>query len=146
MFNYYYYLFNNRYQESAEDLQTYPPEMHALASAQKEQMIQIIRTFFKTTNLSVLRQVRKLQLEPVDEVDNKYIFNDLPKFYREMFTELYKEKDYDLLFELLFNYSAGELDLLAQLKDMDMSGEDLLTFITLNEDPYKWYNDMNEII
>ena len=60
--------------------------------------------------------------------------------------ELYKEKDYDLLFELLFNYSAGELDLLAQLKDMDMSGEDLLTFITLNEDPYKWYNDMNEII
>jgi hypothetical protein len=152
MFNYYYYLFNNRYPQSSEDLQTYPKEMHPFASAQKQQMIQIIRTFFKTTNLSVLRQVRKLQLseanahDAVDAEDSKYLFNDLPKLYREMFTELYKEKNYNLLFELLFNYSSSELDLLAQLKDMDMSGEDLLTFITLNEDPYKWYNDMNEIM
>ena len=101
----------------------------------------------------MLRQVRKLQLDAgeadageADSDYNKYIFNDLPKLYREMFMELYKEKDYDLLFELMFNYTASEINILAQLKEMDMSGEELLTFITLNEDPYKWYNDMNGLL
>ena len=63
-----------------------------------------------------------------------------------MFMELYKEKDYDLLCELMFNYTASELNILVKLKDMDMSGEELLTFITLDEDPYKWFNDMNGLI
>jgi hypothetical protein len=27
-----------------------------------------------------------------------------------------------------------------------LTGEDLLTFITLDEDPYKWYNTMNEML
>lgn len=160
MFNYYHYLFNNRYPESAKDLQTYPKEMHVIASAQKQQIIHIIRVFFKTTIITLLRHVRKIQIdksaqEEAQEQEEaresyayniKYLFRVLPKLYREMFTELYKEKDYDLLFELLFNYGANELDILAQLKDIDMTGEDLLTFITLNEDPYKWYNDINGLL
>ena len=160
MFNYYYYILSKRYDESEEGLQTYPEDMRQLALVQKEQIIGILRTNFKNINLSVLRQVRKVQLDQaVDEVDahndiaqaanadySKYLFRDLPKFYREMFIELYKEKDYDLLCELMFNYTASELNILAQLKCMDMSGEELLTFITLDEDPYKWFNDMNGLI
>jgi hypothetical protein len=63
-----------------------------------------------------------------------------------MFIDLHTEKEYDLLYELLFNYSANELEALAKLKGMDMTGEEILTFITLDENPYKWYNVINEII
>jgi hypothetical protein len=63
-----------------------------------------------------------------------------------MFLELYKEKEYSLLYELLFNYTASELDILAQLKNLVMSGDELLTFITLDEDPYKWYNTLNSLL
>ena len=156
MFNYYKYILNNSYQASEGELQTYPADMHKIARGQKEQIIQIFRTNFKNINLSVLRQIRKIQLEYTNAVDvvahevdvdySKYLFRDLPKFYREMFMELYKEKDYDLLCELLFNYTASELDIYAKLKHMDMSGKDILTFITLDEDPYKWYNTINELL
>ncbi len=80
------------------------------------------------------------------EANGNYLFNNLPKLFREMFTALYKEKEYSLLYELLFNYSASELDMLAKLKGMDLSGEDLLTFITLDKDPYKWHNTANELL
>jgi hypothetical protein len=174
MFNYYKYCVNQTYDKSALELHTYPKEMHALAAEQKQQIIRTIHTQFKTTNLSALRQVRKLlldeqQAEHIEaehieaehieaehieaehiEAEQQhmanYIFNDLPKFYREMFKDLFKEKEYDLLYEMVFNYSASELEKLAQLKELALSGEDLLTFITLDEDPYKWYNTMNEMI
>ena len=157
MFNYYKYCVNQTYDKSAIELQTYPKEMHALAAEQKQQIIRTIHTQFKTTNLSALRQVRKLLLEEqqaeqqqaeqqAKQLQANYIFNDLPKFYREMFKDLFKEHEYDLLYEMVFNYSASELEKLAQLKELALSGEDLLTFITLDEDPYKWYNTMNQMI
>jgi hypothetical protein len=157
MFNYYNYCVNRTYHESALDLQAYPREMQDLAAVQKEQIIRTIHTQFKTTNLSALRQVRKLLLEDQAEQEQdqaeqvqahmaNYIFNDLPKFYREMFKDLFKEGEYDLLYEMVFNYTASELEKLAQLKELALTGEDLLTFITLDEDPYKWYNTMNEML
>jgi len=71
-----------------------------------------------------------------------YLFNDIPHLYREIFTELYTEQDFSLLYELMFNYCASELDIFSHLKKMTMTGEELLTFITMEEDPYKWYNNI----
>jgi hypothetical protein len=149
MFNYYHYILNKSYPASAVELQTYPVEMQALAYKQKMQIIRVIWHNFKTIHLSLLRQVRKLQLQPAeaDQVEeNNYLFQDLPKMHREMFTALYNEADYTLLLELLCNYSASALDHLAQLKELDMSGEELLSFITLDEDPYKWYDTAIELL
>ena len=71
-----------------------------------------------------------------------YLFNDIPHLYKKIFTELYIEKDFSLLYELMFNYCASELDIFSHLKKMTMTGEELLTFITMEEDPYKWYNNI----
>jgi hypothetical protein len=73
-------------------------------------------------------------------------FNQLPQLYRQMFLELSNEGEYSLLYELLFNYSASQLDILAKLKGLAMRGDELLTFITMDSDPYKWYNVMNTIM
>ena len=153
MFNYYAYL---KKDSCIVDLETYPPTMHTIAVKQREQIIRVIQINFKTIYLSLLRQVHKLWLGGAEapsaaeaqsiEANGNYLFNNLPKLFREMFIALYKEKEYSLLYELLFNYSASELDMLAKLRGMDLSGQDLLTFITLDKDQYKWHNTANELL
>jgi hypothetical protein len=155
MFNYYKQIVNQSYNET--ELQLYPPEMWEWAHIQKNQIVNKVRAHFKTVNLSLMRQVRKLMLgsseaapseaAPSEDVEiDLYSLNELPKLYRDMFRDLFNEKNYDLLYELLFNYSASELDIIANLNKLEMTGEELLTFITLNEDPYKWYDVVNDLI
>ena len=156
MFNYYKFIVNATYglkEEIQNELEEFPREMHPLAETQREQIIKILRDQLKNINLSLLRQVQadkvykeKHKAKPEPEPVNDYTFNQLPHLYRDMFLELYKEKEYSLLYELLFNYIASELDILAQLKNLVMSGDELLTFITLDEDPYKWYNTLNSLL
>ena len=144
MFNYYTHVVNQTYGLAERELQLYPPEMRGMADIQKTQIVNRLQSRFKTANLSLLRQVRKCILDPIHapEVD-LYPLNQIPRFCREIFQELFQEKNYDLLFELLFNYSISELNIIVNLKKMEMTGEELLTFITMDEDPYKWYNTLS---
>ena len=154
LFNYYKYIANNSYADVSMEIQAFPPEMRPLMKVQRNQIIQNIRDQFKNTNLSLLRQahaelIPKQAQQPEQQEQpamQDYSFNQLPHLYRQMFIELFKEKEYSLLYDLLFNYSASELDVLAKLKEMEMSGEELLTFITMDEDPYKWYNALNSLL
>ena len=165
MYNYYKYTVNQTYLLSDAELQMYPLKMRPLAEIQKKQIAEIYRTQFKMIYLSILRQVKKYMIDAEQIEDGmdgagaeqaggaespdlvaKYLFYDVNKFYKEMFTDLFKEKEYKLLYELVFNYTASELDVLAKIKEMDMTGEELLTFITLDEDPYKWYNAINGLL
>ena len=150
LFNYYKYIMNNTYSASEAELQKYPAHMHRCASIQKARIISTRLSQFKKTNMSILRQVRQLLQdlahEHIAHDKANYIFNDLPYVYRQMFIDLYNEKEYELLYELTFNYSANLLDSLAKLKEMDMTGEELLQFITSDEDPYKWYNTINTLL
>jgi len=174
MFNYYKYIVNNSYEDIRNELAQYPAEMKPMADVQREQIINNIRTQFKNNNLSILRQVKKLLLDgasaagageaaaaneaaaseaAANEVAGaaevaraKYLFSEIPHVYQQMFTELYTEKNYALIHELLYNYSASELDILSRLKGLDLSGEELLTFITADADPYKWHNNVNILL
>ena len=145
MFNYYKYIVN---EHIAQEIQAYPPEMHHLMDIQREQIIKGIREQFKNIHLSLLRQIHtqaQAQAEAAEQL-HADTFNQLPQLYRQMFLELSNEGEYSLLYELLFNYSASQLDILAKLKGLAMRGDELLTFITMDSDPYKWYNVMNGIL
>ena len=146
MFNYYKYIVN---EHIAQEIQAYPPEMHHLMDIQREQIIKGIREQFKNIHLSLLRQIHThAQAGQHLHVEHLHAdtFNQLPQLYRQMFLELSNEGEYSLLYELLFNYSASQLDILAKLKGLAMRGDELLTFITMDPDPYKWYNVMNAIL
>lgn len=155
MFNYYKYIVN---EHIAQEIQAYPPEMHHLMDIQREQIIKGIREQFKNIHLSLFRQVHTQaqaqagqhlqagQQSQAAEQLHADTFNQLPQLYRQMFLELSNEGEYSLLYELLFNYSASQLDILAKLKGLAMRGDELLTFITMDPDPYKWYNVMNAIL
>ena len=148
MCNYYKYLVN---EHIAQEIQAYPPEMHHLMDIQREQIIKSIREQFKNIHLSLLRQIHtQAQAQAGQHLHVEHLhadtFNQLPQLYRQMFLELSNEGEYSLLYELLFNYSASQLDILAKLKGLAMRGDELLTFITMDSDPYKWYNVMNAIL
>jgi hypothetical protein len=160
LFNYYKFIMNDTYTEIDKELAKFPQTMHPLAVVQKNQIIYKVREKFKNLNLSILRQVLKFvqmsegvgkqDQDPPDEQEledqAEYLFTDLPKIFHQLFTDLFKEKEYKLVYELLFNYTASELDIITKLKPMVMTGEELLTFITMDEDPYKWYNVIGSLI
>jgi hypothetical protein len=151
LFNYYYFIINDNLAAVEMEITKFPERMWPLITDQKTNIINMIRSRFKNINLSLMRQMRLKMLASQAQAaqaqaaqeENIYFFNDLPYAYREMFTDLYKEKEYSTVCEVLFHYCAKQLDVLARLKNMDISGEEILQFITADVDPYKWYNNIN---
>lgn len=155
LFNYYKFFVNetttmsNTTMNAAinAELNLFPAEMHYLAEIQKKQIIHMIMYKFKNVYLPMLRHVRKaIQTDGKEELNIMYAMYELPKMYRQMFTDLYNEKEYDLLYELMFNYCVSKINVFVQLTTMDMSGEEILSFITLDQDPYKWHNNVNTVL
>jgi hypothetical protein len=162
LFNYYHYIANNALRRVEAEKNNYTTRMQPLVKIQRDQIINNIRTRFKDVNLGVLRQIRKKNKEVMaqqheeqeqaqqqsqaNDIDIKYIFNDLPRAYRDMFFDLYKNKEYQLIDELCFHYCANELHVLAQLTEMDISGQEMLDLITADEDPFKWYNNIKNFM
>jgi hypothetical protein len=154
MFNYYKFIVTRTLPEVQMEIQQYPPEMVAhLISCQKNEIIDEFRTRFKNINLGVLRQVRFVMLHPddekADELQNQhtYLFlNIIPKRQRAPFLEILQAKEYKTLYEILFDYVAGQLNIYTQLKGLDITGTEMLNFITVDADPYKWYNNVKNFM
>jgi hypothetical protein len=152
LFNYYHYIINDKLNEVDAEISKFPERMQPLVIDQKINIINMYTSRFKNINLNIMRQMQqklmaeRQQAEQQQEPDHARIFNELPYTYREMFTDLYKEKEYSTLCEVLFHYCAMQLDVLAKLKKMDISGEEMLQFITSDADSYKWYNNMNSFL
>ena len=154
LFNYYKFIVNESYADSLRDLNRYPREMQHLIEIQKTQIVNKITNNFKNTYLPILRIAHKEIMGGIVEQEKSanllanqiYIFNELPQIYRQMFIELCNEKEYNLLYELMFNYTSSKLNIVARIKNMDINGEEILQFITIDEDSYKWCNNVNKFI
>jgi hypothetical protein len=55
-------------------------------------------------------------------------------------------EQYKNIFELLLVEYGKELDTVAQLKQLGISGQELLNIIISNPNPYLWINDMKQMI
>jgi len=167
MFNYYKFIKANindiSLRKIEQEINTYPAEMRYLIEAQKKSLLNNIVFSFKTLNMAMLRHVhtniQRARMPHIDVVDDalannagvnnnngymhNYIYGHLPKTQQDIYKELSRENQYELLFELLFDYCARELDVYAQLNQLDLSGVEMLKFITADQDPFKWYNNIN---
>ena len=148
MFNYFKYILNSQYAEAEAERQSYPAYMHPFIEEQKQHIIHDIKTEFKNNYIAALRQIKKIILNPESDVDpNTYLYNHVFNRYQcEMLLELLRTKEYILLEEILFNICAAKLEVLAYLKQMDLTGEQILKFITADPDPYQWYKSMNHFL
>jgi len=147
MFNYFKFILNAKYEKVSEEIKTYPDYLHLFIEEQKQNIIHDIRTEFKNVNIATLRQIKKILLNPDDDVDpNIYLYNGFNRYQRDMLLELLHIKEYNLLCEILFNICASQLEVLARLKNMDLSGEEILKFITADPDPYQWYKSIDGLL
>ena len=144
LYNYYNYIVNNTYKDIEKELMVYPCEMHVWAELQKNKIVETTVARFKNTHLSILRKLYRALHHESDAYDPK--FNSLPLVYKGLFDELYHQKEYVLLNELFSNYLASELEILIHLKKVEMTGEQLLHLIIDADDPYKWYDNLNNIM
>ena len=144
MFNYFKFITSQTYEKAEEEIKTYPTYMHPFIEEQKQHIINSIRTEFKNINIATLRQIKKILLNPLDDVDpNLYLYNGFNKPLRDFLLDLLKNKEYVLLEEILFNLCSSKLDIIARLKNLDLTGEQILRFITADADPYQWYKSID---
>jgi hypothetical protein len=147
MFNYFKFILNNNYNKAEKEINTYPIYMRVFIEEQKEQIVNDIRRQFKNIYIAMLRQLRKSIECPDKDVDlNVYLYSELNKHHREIVFGLIKQKEYKLLDDIIFNICANQLEIIARLKKMNISGEMMLRCITADTDSYKWYKTINEFL
>ena len=148
MFNYYKFIVTNTLPDAKREIAQYPPAVSTnLIKPQLNEIIYIYMTRFKHMQLTMLRQVRNALIQPDSEFALNLhkaadILNDIPLLQRAPFLELLQEKEFKALYDLLFEYVANHINVFAQMTEMDISGSEILTFITADADTYKWYNNI----
>jgi hypothetical protein len=144
MFNYYNFIVNNNYDKINKELSLYHQNMHKYAVLHKEIIIEKIINKFKNVYFMYLRNLYNKIHNNSENEGIDYIF--LPQIYSSLFNDLDKEKQYGLLYELLSNYLSNELDIIANLKNSKITGEELLLNITNDNNVYNWSNSISKII
>ena len=154
MFN--YYQFTAQAQQAQEERRKYSPAMQPLIKVQRNQIAQLIMNNFKEYYLAILRQLHNEQAQAqavqaqayaVHAVQvQPYLFNIFPKPSRNIYLDLLEQKEYGLLQEIIFDFCVDKLNFFVYLKKLDISGEEMLKFITADADPYKWHNNIKFFI
>jgi hypothetical protein len=146
MFNMYQFILNDSFHFIQAEREKYSEEMQLYIDVQQNQIVNDICVQFKNVHIAMLRQVRKLMLSPPEEAaeidPNKYLYNSFSPAHKKMCLDLLENKDYALLWDLLYNYCADKLHLYTTLAGINMTGEEMLFYMTGDPDPYKWYQSV----
>lgn len=122
----------------------YPPYMRIMIEKQKEQVITTIKDELKNDIFSILRIILRLvkEEEKYEEIKHVYFFNNLPEYEKNKALSLYHEKKFNNLIEFLINYYGKKIDLVVKIKELDISGREILQFIINGTNPYDWYKSL----
>jgi len=94
------------------------------------------------TLLSVFRLIMGEKMTDYD--DGALEFKHLPLTKRNTCLQLMSHKQYGDIYELLFADYSKTLDVVTFIKELGITGQEMLEFITLGDDPYKWYNHVKD--
>jgi hypothetical protein len=149
MFNFFKYINapnrQNIYAAAAQELRTtYPPETYHFLEVQQEQISISQQAELRNNSMSMLRNIARLlkKDDEVADISNMNLFHFMGPLNRAPFIKMFETKNFSELFDSCYRYIAAQLELIAQIKNLDITGEEMLRFITADEDPYKWYNNI----
>ena len=122
----------------------YPPYMRIMIEKQKEQVITTIKDELRNDIFSILRIILRLvkEEEKYEEIKHVYFFNNLPEYEKNKALSLYHEKKFNNLIDFLINYYGKKIDLVVKIKELDISGPEILQFIINGTNPYDWYKSL----
>lgn len=144
LFNIYNYIVNNKINLIQIENQHYPQNMNSMINCQIEQVIDIVKKDLINHIMSSLRILHRLIVgdEQYENIHIDYIFNYFPKHYREEYFKLFYERQYKIIYNKIIDFFSKDMDIVANLKNYDISGRDMLLFITHGNKPYEWYNNI----
>lgn len=144
LFNYFKFIVNDSFHLLRREISLFPEHMQPLIEEQKKQIISSYFDRFKYCEMSLLRQAHMAHnvREPIKENDTLTIHFDINRIQRHLFNELYKEKNYKLLYELVFNFCANQLNVISNVKQLDINGEEMLLIIIDDKNPYQWLKNI----
>ena len=147
LFNIYKYITLDYISEKL-DLQytLYPQAMRSMIDAQKEQVIIRVKNEFKNSNFSILRVIKRLitGIDTYEEITNMYWLESLPPRIKNKSLDLYHKKDFIHLFSFLLDYFAKSVELVLKIKNIDLTGREILNIVTDDTKIYDWYKNLSQ--
>ena len=122
----------------------YEFECH-IYKAHMEKMLFIIKNELNTVILQCLREVFRLLIGEINdniEKDNNNDFSFVAGEKRLKCLVFMREKNYGDLYTYLLTEFGKKLNIVALHKGLDITGREMLEFITMDDDPFKWYNNV----
>jgi hypothetical protein len=150
LFNIYYYIINEKLDILKSDIHTKfnNNTFHSIFNSHMEQMLLIVKHELNNVTLQALRTVFLLitgeEAQQFDTDVTNFICFNYEK--RNKFINLITNKNYTELYDFLLNEFGRKLDIVALFKGLDISGREILEFITLGDDPFDWYNNVKHFL
>ena len=145
LFNAYYYIVNDKLSMMRSDTMR---SDSMLINKHIEKLLTLVKQELHNVVLQALRVVFRLIVgEAVKEFDKdatdyRYFSPDK----RARCLQLYNERNYGDLYDYLLTAFGKKLDIVSTVKGLDMTGREILEFITMGDDPFKWYDNVKEFL
>ena len=127
------------------EMNNYPPYMHAMIEKQKEQVVNSLKKELRNDIFANLRIILRLNNgeEKYEEIKHVYFFNNLPECVKTKVLTMYHKKHFSKLLDYLINYYGKKIDIVSKIKELDLSGREILEFIINGSNPYDWYKSLD---
>ena len=152
LFNIYYYIVNERLDNIQRDMidkfihNDIDNDNNDILNKHIDKVSLLIKYELTSVMLQSLRVAFRLRYgQPISEYDSEtQKFNFLSGNKKTICLSLLNDKNYDVLYEYLMNEFSKKINVFSNLKNLDISGREILNFITNDIDPFKWYNNVKD--
>lgn len=116
-----------------------------MVNTHMQRLLEMVTKELNNIVLHALRVVfRLITGEEVKVFDTEYIYFSHEK--RSICLNFCREKNYCDLYNFLLTEFGKKLDVVAYIKKLDMTGQEILEFITMDDDPFKWYDNVKHFL
>ena len=149
IFNVYHYIVNDQLNGMCNT----PMHQHtttntAIVNAHMQRLLLIVKQDLHNIVLQALRVVFRLitgeEVKEFDKEATEYKYFSLEK--RTRCLNFCREKNYCDLYNFLLTEFGKKLDVVACIKKLDMTGREILEFITMGDDPFRWYDNVKHFL
>lgn len=148
IFNVYDYIINSKLNLLKSDISQKFNNDNNIFNSHMEKVLHIIKHELNNVVLQSLRVVFRLitgeEIKPFD--NNVQNFNCFDSTKRNTCLNLITDKNYTGLYDFLLTEFGKKLDIVAVFKGLDLTGREILEFITLGDDPFDWYNNVKHFL
>jgi hypothetical protein len=148
LFNVYDYILNDKIHLLKSDFNMKYINENNIFNSHIEKIVHILKYELNNVILQTLKAVFRLitgeEMQPCDDSTQDFYCFDSVK--RTKCLNLLADKNYSELYELLLIEFGKKLDIVAVFKGLDLTGREILEFITLGDDPFDWYNNVKHFL